>query len=85
MTLLPTQQKKKNWNRPNESATRGRVLKLFNQGGISVDKDYLYPSNCSSYYWVYNLIRAVFFSKFERSKPHELSYRPNRRCRSNTT
>ena len=34
MTLLPTQQKKKNWNRPNESATRWRVLKLFDQGGI---------------------------------------------------
>ena len=32
MTLLPTQQKK-NWNRPNESATRWRVLKLFDQGG----------------------------------------------------
>ena len=26
--------KKKNWNRPNESATRWRVLKLFDQGGI---------------------------------------------------
>ena len=34
MTLLPTQQKKKNWNRPNESATRWRVLKLFDQGGM---------------------------------------------------
>ena len=34
MTLLPTQQKKKNWNRQNESATRWRALKLFNQGGI---------------------------------------------------
>ena len=32
-------------------------------------------------YWVYNLIRAVFFSKFERSKPHELNYKPNKtRC-----
>ena len=36
MTLLPTQQKKKNWNRPNESATRWRVLKLFDQGGIFI-------------------------------------------------
>ena len=33
MTLLPTQ-RKKNCNRPNASATRWRVLKLFDEGGI---------------------------------------------------
>ena len=37
MALLPTQQKKKNWNRPSESATRWRVLQLFDQGGIAFD------------------------------------------------
>ena len=39
MTLLPTQQKKQNWNRPNGSTTRWRVLKLFDQGGISYITD----------------------------------------------
>ena len=37
MTLLPIQQKKKNLNRPNKSATRWRVLKLFDQGGTYCD------------------------------------------------
>ena len=36
MTLLPRQQQKKNWNRPNESAIRWRVLKFFDQGGIDI-------------------------------------------------
>ena len=35
MTLLATQKNKMNWNRPNESAIRWRVLKLFDQGDSS--------------------------------------------------
>ena len=46
MTLLPTQQKKESWNRSNESATRRRVLKLFDQGGI-YNKKYFFRV-----YWI---------------------------------